>query len=140
MPRNGFTPIERLIVVACSIGILTACDGTGPSEDTILASMKSDLLALVPLQEAYFLENNDYTASITSGPQINGGPSGYGSLSFVPSQGNVLVLTYVGWPNWRASVTNPALAYNPKNCGIFVGSTSNAPNAAVTEAGVPACW
>ena len=56
MPRNGFTPIELLIVVVSSIGILVACEGgTGPSEATILASMKSDLLRLVPAQEAFWL-------------------------------------------------------------------------------------
>jgi hypothetical protein len=29
---------------------------------------------------------------------------------------------------------------NPKNCGIFTGPVANAPNAAVTQEGAPACW
>jgi Tfp pilus assembly protein PilE len=48
MNRKGLTLIELLIVVACSIGILVACEGAGPSPgDPIVVSMRSDLQRLV---------------------------------------------------------------------------------------------
>ncbi|HEU5153903.1 MAG TPA: hypothetical protein VFU03_04190 [Gemmatimonadales bacterium] len=139
MPRNGYRLIELLIVVVSIAGILAACEGTGPSEDTILSSMKSDLLRLASAQEAFFSDNDDYAGRITSGAQVNG-VGGSGSVSFVPGEGNVLIMTYVDAAGWKASIANPALARDPKNCGIFTGPKANAINPAMTEAGVPACW
>ena len=51
----------------------------------------------------------------------------------MPSTGNVLVLTYVDAAGWKATMTNPAVTNNPKNCGIFTGPVANQPNAAVTQ-------
>jgi len=108
--------------------------------DTILASMKSDLLRLVPAQEAFWSDNQDYAGGITSGTQVNG-IAGSGRVSFVPSGRNVLgALTYVDAAGWKAVMTNPAVTYDPRICGIFTGSTNNSMNPAVTQPGVPACW
>ena len=139
--RKGFTLIELLIVVVI-IGILAAIaipKFANTKQKAIVASMKSDLRNLVTAQEAFFSDNNDYAGSTTSASQTNG-TGGAGKVSFVPSQGNVLALVYVDAAGWKASMTNPAVTNNPKNCGIFTGPVANAPNAAVTQEGAPACW
>ena len=141
MNRKSLTLIELLIVVACSIRILAACEPTtGPSpEETIVASMKSDLVRLVAAQEEFWSDNNDYAGAITSGPQANG-IGGAGRASFVPSQGNVVTVGYINSAGWRAIITNPALFINPSTCGIYTGPAANAPNAAVVREGAPGCW
>ena len=141
MNRKGFTLIELLIVVVI-IGILAAIaipKFANTKQKAIVASMKSDLRNLVTAQEAFFSDNNDYAGSTTSAAQTNG-TGGAGKVSFVPSTGNVLALTYVDAAGWKATMTNPAVTNNPKNCGIFTGPVANAPNAAVTQEGAPACW
>jgi type IV pilus assembly protein PilA len=140
MNRRGFTLIELLIVVVI-IGILAAIaipKFANTKQKAIVASMKSDLRNLVTAQEAFFSDNNDYAGSTTSAAQTNG-TGGAGKVSFVPSKGNVLALTYVDAAGWKASMTNPAVTSTPQNCGIFTGPLANAPNAAVTQEGAPAC-
>jgi prepilin-type N-terminal cleavage/methylation domain-containing protein len=141
MTRKGFTLIELLIVVVI-IGILAAIaipKFANTKEKAIVSSMKSDLRNLVTAQEAFFSDNNDYAGSITNGPQVNG-TGGAGKVTFTPSQGNVLALTYVNAAGWKATMTNPAVTGTPNTCGIYVGPATNSPNAAVTQEGAPACW
>ena len=124
------------------IGILAAIaipKFANTKQKAIVASMKSDLRNLVTAQEAFFSDNNDYAGATVSATQING-IGGAGKVSFVPSTGNVLVLSYVDAAGWKATMTNPAVTNNPKNCGVFTGPMTNAPNAAVTQEGAPACW
>jgi Tfp pilus assembly protein PilE len=141
MHRKGFKRIELLIVVACGIGILAACEATsGPSpEETIVASMKSDLLRLVAAQDAFFSDNNDYAGNTVNGNQVNG-VAGAGEVSFVPSTGNVLWMTYVNESGWKATMTHPATIFNRFYCGIYIGPRANAPDPAVTQEGAPGCW
>ncbi len=141
MNRKGFTLIELLIVVVI-IGILAAIaipKFANTKQKAIVASMKSDLRNMVTAQEAFFSDNNDYAGSTVSTAQTNG-TGGAGKVSFVPSKGNVLTLTYVDAAGWKATMTNPAVTSTPTNCGIFTGPLANAPNAAVTNEGAPACW
>jgi prepilin-type N-terminal cleavage/methylation domain-containing protein len=141
MNRKGFTLIELLIVVVI-IGILAAIaipKFANTKQKAIVASMKSDLRNLVTAQEAFFSDNNDYAGAVINGNQVNG-LAGAGKVSFVPSTGNVLVLAYINAAGWKATMTNPAVTNNPKNCGVFTGPIANAPNAAVTQEGAPACW
>jgi len=141
MNRKGFTLIELLIVVVI-IGILAAIaipKFANTKQKAIVASMKSDLRNLVTAQEAFFSDNNDYAGNIVPTPQVNG-TGGAGSVTFVPSQGNVVVLTYVDAAGWTATATNPAVTGTPNTCGIYTGPAANAPNAAVTQEGAPACW
>ena len=91
-----------------------------------MASMKSDLRNLVTAQEAFFSDNNDYAGSTNAVAQTNG-TGGTGKVTFVPSTGNVLVLTYVNASGWKATMTNPAVTGTPGTCGIYTGVAANAP-------------
>ena len=140
MNRKGFTLIELLIVVVI-IGILAAIaipKFANTKQKAIVASMKSDLRNLVTAQEAFFSDNNDYAGSVAA-TQTNG-TGGAGKVTFTPSQGNVLVLTYIDAAGWKATMTNPAVTGTPGTCGIYTGPAANSPNAAVTQEGAPACW
>ncbi len=141
MNKKGFTLIELLIVVVI-IGILAAIaipKFANTKQKAIVASMKSDLRNLVTAQEAFFSDNNDYAGATTNAAQANG-VAGAGKVSFVPSTGNALTLTYVNAAGWKATMINPAVTGSPSTCGIFTGPIGNQPNAAVTQEGSPACW
>jgi type IV pilus assembly protein PilA len=138
--RKGFTLIELLIVVVI-IGILAAIaipKFANTKEKAVVASMKSDLRNLVTAQEAFFSDNQDYAGAI--GAAQKNGVGGAGVTAFVPSQGNVLVLTYIDAAGWKATSTNPAVKGVPNTCGVYVGVKANHPNAAVKAEGAPACW
>ena len=141
MSNKGFTLIELLIVVVI-IGILAAIaipKFANTKQKAIVASMKSDLRNLVTAQEAFFSDNNDYAGATTAAAQTNG-TGGAGKVTFTPSTGNVLTLTYVDAAGWKATMTNPAVTGSPATCGIFTGPAANSPNAAVTQEGSPGCW
>ncbi len=141
MSNRGFTLIELLIVVVI-IGILAAIaipKFANSKEKAVLASMKSDLRNLVTVQESFYFDNSDYAGGFTSGAQVPGG-GGAGLVSFTPSTGNTLVITYVDVNGYSAEVTNPILLGGVTTCGVFVGGVANAPDPAVTLEGVPACY
>ena len=141
MNRKGFTLIELLIVVVI-IGILAAIaipKFANTKQKAIVASMKSDLRNMVTAQEAFFSDNNDYAGATSAVAQVNG-TGGAGKVTFVPSTGNVLVLTYINASGWKATMTNPAVTGVPTNCGIYTGPAANSPNAAVVQEGAPGCW
>ncbi|MBK6421804.1 MAG: prepilin-type N-terminal cleavage/methylation domain-containing protein [Gemmatimonadetes bacterium] len=141
MSNKGFTLIELLIVVVI-IGILAAIaipKFANSKEKAILTSMKTDLRNLVTAQEAFYFDNSDYAGSATAGAQVNA-LGGAGKITFLPSTGNVLALTYVSNTGYKAVMSNPVLVAGLLNCGVYVGAAGNAPNAAVTQEGAPACW
>ncbi len=140
MNRKGFTLIELLIVVVI-IGILAAIaipKFANTKQKAIVASMKSDLRNLVTAQEAFFSDNNDYAGS-AGAAQVNG-TGGAGVVTFTPSTGNALTLTYVDAAGWTATMLNPAVTGVPNTCGIYTGVVGNSPNAAVVQEGSPGCW
>ena len=135
MNRKGFTLIELLIVVVI-IGILAAIaipKFANTKQKAVIASMKSDMRNLVTAEEAYFADNNTFAGTI-------GATQTATAAAFVPSKGNVVVVSGNTATGWKATVTNPAVAgATPANCGIYIG-TASAPNAAVTSEGAPGCW
>ena len=141
MSNKGFTLIELLIVVVI-IGILAAIaipKFTNTKEKAILASMKTDLRNLVTSQEGFYFDNNDYAGGTTAGAQVNG-LGGAGKITFIPTSGSVLTLTYVSNTGYSAVESNPALSGPFTQCGVYIGAAGNSPNAAVTQEGSPACW
>ncbi len=141
MSKKGFTLIELLIVVVI-IGILAAIaipKFANTKEKAVLASMKTDLRNLVTAQEAFYFDNSDYAGNTTAGAQVNA-LGGAGKITFLPSTGNVLALTYVSQTGYKAVMTNPILVSGLQNCGVYIGPAANTPNAAVTQEGAPACW
>jgi prepilin-type N-terminal cleavage/methylation domain-containing protein len=141
MGRRGFTLIELLIVVVI-IGILAAIaipKFANTKGKAVLASMKTDLRNLVTTQEGFYFDNQDYAGGITSGPQVNA-TGGNGKITFIPTTGNVLTLTYNNVTGYGATMTNPLLVSGTSTCGVYIGPSSNAPNTAVTQEGAPACW
>ena len=141
MSNKGFTLIELLIVVVI-IGILAAIaipKFANTKEKAVLASMKTDLRNIVTSQEGFYFDNNDYAGGTTAGAQVNG-LGGAGKITFVPSSGNVLTITYFSNTGYNAVMTNPVLAGGITQCGVYIGAAGNTPNAAVTQEGAPACW
>ena len=131
--KKGFTLIELLIVVVI-IGILAAVaipKFSNTKEKAYVASMKSDLKNLVGVQESFFADKSAYgsDAAIRLAP-----------YSFVGSKGNVVVVANESATGWSATVTNPSVtSTGTSTCAIKIGSAA-APNAAVTQDGVPACY
>ncbi|MDZ4863641.1 MAG: hypothetical protein SGJ01_09370 [Gemmatimonadota bacterium] len=121
--------------------LLTACGGSaGKSvEDPVIASMKTDLAALLAAQDSFRLTNGDYAGSITPLGSV-GEKGGSGRLHFAPIGDDILVLTYVDTAGWYARMDNPAVTGTPSHCGVFEGAPANAPNAAVIAARSVVCW
>ena len=142
MTRKGFTLIELLIVVVI-IGILATIalpKFANTKYKAIVASMKTDLRNLVTAQEGFSFDNSDYAGGTINGLAVNA-LGGAGKVSFLPSAGNVLTLTYISNTGYKATITNPVITLTtPNTCGVFVGPIANSPNAAVTMEGTPACW
>ena len=142
MTRKGFTLIELLIVVVI-IGILATIalpKFANTKYKAVVASMKTDLRNLVTAQEGFYFDNNDYAGGTINGLAVNA-TGGAGKVSFLPSSGNVLTLTYISNTGYKATITNPVITLTtPNTCGVFVGPIANQPNAAVTMEGAPACW
>ena len=141
MSTKGFTLIELLIVVVI-IGILAAIaipKFANTKEKAVLASMKSDLRNLVTSQEGFYFDNSDYAGSTTAGAQSNA-TGGAGKITFLPSTGNAIALTYISATGYKAVATNPILVGGIQHCGVYIGLAANSPNAAVTMEGAPACW
>ncbi len=108
--REGFTLIELLIVVVI-IGILAAIaipKFAATKDKAKLASVRSDLRNIMTAQEAYYIDWTTYTSSLSS-------------TIFVPSQGNSVSLSGTTG-SFTATVTNPSISVNPKQCAVTVGA------------------
>lgn len=108
--REGFTLIELLIVVVI-IGILAAIaipKFAATKDKAKLASVRSDLRNIMTAEEAYYIDWTMYTNTLPS-------------ATFNPSQGNQASLSGTT-ASFTATVTNPSITVNPKQCQVTVGA------------------
>lgn len=123
MSRRGFTLIE-LMITTVIIGILVLI--SIPKfhkirEKAYVAAMVSDLGNLKIAEEAYFVDNMEYTDDVTS-------------LGFLPSTNNSVFITSAP-SGWMARSAHLKTAIE---CVVFVGRGITPPPNVITE-GVVAC-
>jgi type IV pilus assembly protein PilA len=110
---EGFTLIELLIVVVI-IGILAAIaipQFSDTKEQAQVAKMKSDLRNLITAQEAYFVGNDTYTATL-------------GDLTdFNPSQGVTVTINSATASGWDATASHGSVT---DDCAVAIGDGTNA--------------
>ena len=132
-PVQGSMLAGALLLIACAGS--AGKSGEGP----VIASMKTDLAALIAAQDSFRLTNGDFAGSITPLASV-GEKGGRGRLHFAPTGENILVLTYGDTTGWYARMDNPTVTGTPSHCGVFEAAPANAPNAAVIAARTVACW
>jgi prepilin-type N-terminal cleavage/methylation domain-containing protein len=121
--RKGFTLIELLIVVVI-IGILAAIaipKFANTKEKAYIAAMKSDLRNFVTAEEAFFADNNTYSAVV-------GAPG----VDFVASKAVTVTATADAGKGFDAKAVHTGTA---KTCVVTVGSKT----AAGSADGEPIC-
>jgi Tfp pilus assembly protein PilE len=131
--------IELMIVVVI-IGLLASIAIVryrNTKEMAIIATLKSDLRSVATLQAAFSAQNGDFAGSaIRSGTPSNA-TGGAGEILFVPSAGNTVTISWHSPTGWNAVATSTGTS---KQCGIYSGTASDSPNAAVTSENLPECW
>jgi len=124
--RNGFTLIELLTTVVI-VGLLTAIAiprFSGSKEQSVVATMKSDLRNLAMFQEDYLLDSAMYYAGSIPVP----------SFGYQPSSGVTVTLQNVTAFGWAATTTHQATT---RTCAFYMGPAG--PVAPATTEGVPTC-
>jgi hypothetical protein len=110
---------------------------TTTREKPYLAAKRSDLLRLGEAQERFKLANNDYAGSVGRS-NIAGEGGGDGVVSFRPTMGSTVSLTYLDSLGWGATITNPQVTTPVHNiCGIYTGHSNAYAAAAGLTIAVP---
>ena len=120
---DGFTLIELLIVVVI-IGILAAIaipSYRGTKSKAFVSAIKSDLRNLATAEEAYFVDEVGYTATI-------------GNLTFNSSNAVTVSIEEAAINSWRATGFHSGLA--GVVCELYYGSTTGT---TATAEGLIAC-
>ena len=124
--RNGFTLIEVVTAVVI-MGLLAAIAiprFTGSREQSVIATMKSDLHNLAMYQEDFLLDSAVYYSGAI--------PSS--SFGYVPSTGVVITLQNVTAFGWAATTTHQATV---RTCAFYMGPAG--PVGPAIAEGVPTC-
>jgi prepilin-type N-terminal cleavage/methylation domain-containing protein len=124
--RNGFTLIE-LVTAVVIVGLLAAVAiprFTGSREQSLIASMKSDLHNLAMFQEDFLLDSAVYYSGAIPGP----------SFGYQPSSGVNVTLQNVTAFGWAATTTHQATT---RSCAFYMGPAG--PVGPATSEGVPTC-
>src|SRR5438046_8018990 len=135
MNRKGFTLIELLIVVVI-IGILAAIaipKFANTKAKAYIASMKSDLRALVTAEEACFADSVKYSATTACTTPPFAAAVSLCATSVSDCGSDVCA---AGLGGWAVTITNNNLTTPLVRCAIFINTAVLAP--AVSE-GAPAC-
>jgi uncharacterized protein (TIGR02246 family) len=101
--------------------------------EAVITTMKADLRNLVVAQEAYFADQATYASTLAPDAKA-------GAVLFRPSESNTVTISNASDRGWSGVITSARLSKTSATCGVFVGPAVNAPNAATTEEGAPACW
>ena len=124
--RNGFTLVELVITVVV-IGLLAALAiprFAGSREQSVIATMKSDLHNLAMFQEDYVLDSASYYAGSVPGA----------GFAYQPSSGVTITLQNVTAFGWAATATHTATS---RTCAFYMGPAG--PVGPATNEGVPTC-
>ncbi len=114
--RSGFTLIE-LVVVVTIIGILASMSVvrfTGAKERAFEAKMRTDLRTLATQQEAFFVDHEAFSSSLSE-------------LGFSPSTGLELAILQADVTGWSARM-NPTGATTPM-CVVYFANAAPVPPA-----------
>lgn len=101
--ENGFTLIELLIIVAI-IGLLASIafpQYASYRQRSFDGRAQSDLRNIITVEEAYFIDNDSYTSTITD----------LTSLGFKASPGTALTIALNGITGWSANASHPQGAF-----------------------------
>lgn len=148
--RRNSTPMEipvpavsppwrfRLMVLtglgigAVLVLLLTAAN-TRAKDSRARDAMQGDLRRLEGLQSSWAARRGSYAQRVA----VRGTDS---VLAFAPSEGVVLRFESRSPDDWSAIVEHPAVAVEPRRCGLYYGNPAAAPHRALARPGTIVCW
>ncbi len=120
---KGFTIIElmtTMVIISLLAGIALP-KFANTKEQAAIAAMKSDLRNLAAAEETYFVDNLQYSTSVTA-------------IDLRQSENVTVVIPVADVAGWRATATHASTGVT---CELYTGTATGASTA--TEGGVLAC-